>query len=319
MTDSLREKLHAVMRESCRLHEIFTAPCEACHNRVEGVLGLLEGKRTTMERKPLKKKTINLPVIPTKMTKRDKRWHRDFSKQIGNVQHNSDRLYYDLQLYRVQAWREAVRAFEANPDSFYNAYYYLNGHPVFWTFHRSADDTEVKVHERNLIHDCGIHGGLDLFVTRVDPDTGTPSEDQALNTRTEIRYELSMQVWPTHETYPSGFHATNCDGGAQTYEEAVIKAARKIHKLYGNDRAKLDADIAAWSVPTVADAAPEPDYDANLAAWEQEKLAEETGLDAHDPVFQAVLEQGRRGEGATLTGFPEEEEEEEEEHGAKDC
>lgn len=298
-----------------------------------------------MKRKALKAKPIELPDIPCGMTGKEKKRHRKLGKQFGMTWRDSSQLYRDLQGYREDAWRETVRAFEANPGSFSNAWHYLNNHPVFWTFGDVRDGKHPEVRERNLQHEYGMTFGcgIEVTVNRVDPKTRRISDDPALNTRTEVWYEVALTHWPTDPHYPIRIHDYECDGGAKTYEKAIVKAARKIHQRYGNDRQILDAEpnkepevacgcpahqkaretlkpegkgaqlkaalaplieaAPGWtgcqecysfgcnaavcrcgchpkaegteSEPTVAEALAEPDYNANLAAWERKILSEE--------------------------------------------
>jgi hypothetical protein len=195
--------------------------------------------------KSLKSKPIELPDIPWKMTRGEKKRHRELGKQIGSPFVRTVRLHHRLQEYRESAWFETVHAFEANPGDFYNAWHYLNNHPVFWTFGEPRDGTVPEVHERNLQHEYGMlfGNGIEVTVHRVDPKTRSVSDDPARNTRTEVWYELSLTHWPTHEHYPHRIHDYEGDGGAKTYEKAIVKAARKVHELYGNDRRILDAQL----------------------------------------------------------------------------
>jgi hypothetical protein len=198
-----------------------------------------------MSRKALKAKPIELPDIPWRMTRGEKKRHRKLSDQLGVSFKDSSQLYRDLQGYRESDWDDTVHVFEANPRSFYNAWHYLNNHPVFWTFGEPRDGKVPEVHERNLQHEHGMTfgNGLEVTVHRVDPKTNSTSEDPARNTRTEVWYELSLTHWPTHPHYPIHIHDYEGDGGAKTYEKAIVRAARKVHELYGNDRKILDAQL----------------------------------------------------------------------------
>jgi hypothetical protein len=198
-----------------------------------------------MSRKALKAKPIELPDIPWRMTRGEKKRHRKLSDQLGVSFKDSSQLYRDLRGYRTQEWADTVHVFEANPRSFYNAWHYLNNHPVFWTFGEPRDGEIPEVHERNLQHEHGMTfgNGLEVTVHRVDPKTDSTSEDPARNTRTEVWYELSLTHWPTHPHYPHHIHDYEGDGGAKTYEKAIVKAARRVHELYGNDRRILDAQL----------------------------------------------------------------------------
>jgi hypothetical protein len=229
-----------------------------------------------MKRKPLEHKQIDLPSIPWKMDKSEKRWHRKFNEDFLRVA-KPTLLYLQLQEIREDAWRRTVLTFEANPGNLHNAWQYLSSHPVFWTFTARPGERPV-VHEKNLEHDYGMldNIGVQIQPARVDPATGEKSDDPKLNTRTMFWYELSLTYWPTHENYMQRLHAYLCDGGAATYDKTVIKAAKRVHELYGNDRRILDAEMA-----------PRPDAaDAEGTAVPAEALPcthEETWHDRADP------------------------------------
>jgi hypothetical protein len=177
----------------------------------------------------MKQKPIRLPKLAT-VVPGDKR---------------SSRLYYDLRLYLETGWHETVRAYEANPGSFYNAWHYLNEHPVYWKLERygagQADlDALPLRHLKWLLHDYGFgSGGISMAVARVAPD-GRTSGDPALNTRTEVWLETGEFAWSAvseHHVEPgTHYHNYKLDCGGGTYEEAVVKMARNVHRFYGNDR-----------------------------------------------------------------------------------
>ena len=72
----------------------------------------------------LKPKTIKLHKIPSKTKKRK---NSSFSKNLGI---SDKHLYRDLQLYRINDWWKDVKAFEANPNSVFNAYWYVAMYPA---------------------------------------------------------------------------------------------------------------------------------------------------------------------------------------------
>ena len=189
-------------------------------------------------------------------------------------------LYYDAWLYLRAGWDETCRTYEANPGSLYNAWHYLNDHPIYWQLRggppagsmipacardlrdriREAgivsslkddlgglvDDLEAvgtgrpkrgpRRHVRNLEHGYGFDsGGITITVERVNPADGKISADPALNTRTEFWYETGEWLWARNDQGVR-VHAYKLDGGAPTYEQAVIDLARKVHHHYGNDR-----------------------------------------------------------------------------------
>jgi hypothetical protein len=231
------------------------------------------------KRKPLEHKQIDLPSIPWKMDKDEKRWHRKFNEEYLGAP-KPTLLHLQLQEAREDAWRATVLAFEANPGDFYNAWKYLANHPVFWTFGPLRDGKPPLVHERTLQHEYGMtfEPGIEISVHRVDPKTGRASDDDALNTRTGVWWELSLTHWPTHANYPVRIHDYAGDGGAKTYEKAVVKAAKRVHDLYGNDRRILDAEMRTDRVQQ----APEP-VAADIPTETPSCTHEETWHDRADP------------------------------------
>lgn len=185
----------------------------------------------------LKQKKIVYPEIPAKIprVKKKDRW-KSGSKIMDKIA-NDRRLHERLQEYREENWANTVKAFEANP-SFYNAYMWLQYHPLFYWFGHGRHET-VQVHEKYLIDDRGLSDcGLEFSVQRVDPETEAVSDDPARNTAVRFWYEVCITKWGTGRD--ERVHDWPRDGGAPTYEEAVIQAAKKIHAKYGNGRHKFD-------------------------------------------------------------------------------
>lgn len=185
----------------------------------------------------LKQKPIDYPEIPCKIkTPKGKDRLETGIEWLDKVANNR-RLYQDLQRYREERWHELVDAFEANPD-FYNAYQWLQHHPLFYWF-MPGRDGEVRVHERWLIDERGLaDSGLEITAHRVDPVTGAVSNDPMRNTRVEFWYEVCITKWGQPGT--ERVHDYKRDGGARSYEEAIVQAAKHIHRKYGNGRSKFD-------------------------------------------------------------------------------
>lgn len=162
--------------------------------------------------------------------------------------------YADRQKDRIREWEQTVRAFEAKPNDFYNAWQYLNEHPVFWQFRGDDGMTapEERVAEWNLVENYGIHQCVDIYVTKVHHATGWVEDNQD-NTVTEIWIELGKSSWPAAagegdhvipgETYPRdhSYHDPALDCGGATMESAIIAAAVNVHTHYGNDRRICDS------------------------------------------------------------------------------
>jgi hypothetical protein len=190
----------------------------------------------------LKTKPSRLPKLATKIPSGDPSFPKARSRT----------LYYDLRLYLEESWGEVVRAYEANPGAFINAWRYLDGHPIYWKLEawKSGKGTQYPLrHMRHLEHGDGFgNGGIWLNVTRVNPATGAISPDPALNTRTEVWLETGEFSWVTmerfHITPGTHYHNYRLDCGGETYEEAVIKMARKVHGFYGNDRRRCEPEYS---------------------------------------------------------------------------
>lgn len=142
-------------------------------------------------------------------------------------------LYADCQANRVQSWAKTARKYEKDPTSFYRAWYWLQGHPLFWYFGREHQ------HESTLCDNRGVDEGLEFrpaMVNKVTRKTEGPMKDREL--------EIWVEVFPT-SLKPGALntrrlHDYKCDTGAPSYEEAVVEVARLIYARHGNDRVKLD-------------------------------------------------------------------------------
>jgi hypothetical protein len=179
----------------------------------------------------LTSKPIEWPEIPWKVPKKD--WDQQgFLARQGEKRD----FYKHIAETRREEWSDLVTRFEANP-TFYNAWHYLNGHPVFWDFFHKDDQGNKVIHEKWLVTNRGMKevNGLEIEVVRYDPKTKALSDDPARNTKLGFWYEFSMTQWNSD----AHVHAYTMDGGADTYEEAVVKAAKHLHRKYGNDRRKL--------------------------------------------------------------------------------
>jgi hypothetical protein len=155
------------------------------------------------------------------------------------------RLYYDLQLYLHQDWWKIARAYEADPDSFYNAWQYLDGHPIYWRLNADRRPKQPLLHMAHLEHENGFgSGGVWMSVAKVHPKTKRHTDDPALNTRTEVWLETGEWSWVVDESRHIGlhthYHNYKLDCGGATYEEAVVKMARNVHRVYGNDRQRCE-------------------------------------------------------------------------------
>lgn len=152
-------------------------------------------------------------------------------------------LHADVWGYKQESWEEAVAAYEAVPDSFFNSWYYLNGHPVYWRFNQVAD--RPANHESGLETEYGFGSdAINIHVTQVCSDCGRRHDDDPnLNNKTEIWLETGKwEMLPGKGSRHHGhWHDPELDCGGDTYEEAVIKLARLVWEKYGNDRRIADA------------------------------------------------------------------------------
>lgn len=144
--------------------------------------------------------------------------------------------------YRQDDWWRAARAFEANPNSFYNAWRYLNEHPIYWRLQDwKLPEGEIPAWAWQNVASTGafVNGGIWVHVGRVNPADGKISHDGALNTRTEVWLETGEWSWPDEENKQEDhYHNFKIDCCAKTFEEAVINMAVAVHRAYGNDRRK---------------------------------------------------------------------------------
>lgn len=193
-------------------------------------------------------KTITMPTVAHASDAGAPSW----TKQLGIMDTDEEwrHLYEDLQKHRAEYWEKTVRAFEANPGDFYNAYHYLDSHPAFYYFHdpKGKDLTpEERIHERHLEHDGLIRDSISIMVVKCNPENSHIEKDETLNTKTEVWVELGKRGWPTHPTDPPStwdhhWHDIDLDCGADTYEKAIITAAIAVHTAYGNDRLICDKE-----------------------------------------------------------------------------
>lgn len=139
-------------------------------------------------------------------------------------------------------WTETVAAYEANPEDVFAAWYYLDGHPAFWRFRKNRAWTP-PAHFGNLQYEGAMSSGWpEITPHKVNPATGEVEDDESLNTKLEWWYEFGP--WELAPDDP-GDHCTHDyrqDGGAETYEEAIIDIAKKVWTNYGNDRRVVDSE-----------------------------------------------------------------------------
>ena len=142
------------------------------------------------------------------------------------------------QLCVEEEWDRLTRRYEENPDDVHAAYWYLDSHPVYWEFSGTIHPDWPENHVSRLNHsDAWLRNMIEITPHKVNPDTEHTEDDSALNTAVRWWYETG----PSDLTGGCRWHDTDLDGGAFTFELAVIEVARKIHDRYGNDRRTADS------------------------------------------------------------------------------
>lgn len=131
----------------------------------------------------------------------------------------------------VEHWAELVTRFESDPYDVYAAFWYIDNHPVFWSFRdkRESDDRPAD-HVSFLEHEGTMVRGWPEITPHMDEDG------------LFWAYEFGPRtLHADQDGYRGPVHDWKQDGNAVTYELAVIAIAGKIHQHYGNDRQVVDA------------------------------------------------------------------------------
>jgi hypothetical protein len=182
-----------------------------------------------MNAKPLEHKPIKLPTIPAETTEAEQ---QRFDKSLGDIFGPMESDHYaKMQLRREADWHDIARAFEESPDLF-NSYRFIDHHPVFWYLRTHPATPLVKpvFHEKNLEHSDGIRSGFEVTVMR--------TKDTASGIVIWCEFGLTHR-WKKADGTGQRLHDYRLDSGGATYELAVIKAAKRLHDIYGNDRRGL--------------------------------------------------------------------------------
>lgn len=203
-------------------------------------------------------KEYALPEVDLSHDEGDPRWHAAGGKGSIPVHDDQGRvLHYSWtglhpghyaeywRLCVAGPWEEAVRAYEASPGDAFSAWTYADCHPVFWKFRgRRREDYPVN-HVSGLTASGALtRGWPEVTPHRVCPETGRHEDDAARNTATQWWYELGPEKLLPDGEGDCPWHDYALDGGAATYEDAVIALARVIYDNYGNDRQVTDS--GAW-------------------------------------------------------------------------
>lgn len=143
----------------------------------------------------------------------------------------------------VDPWAKTVAGYEADPDDVQSAWLYLDYHPAFWHFDKKTRDSYPPTHLGRLKYEHNIlEGWPEIIPHKVCPETDAIEDDHSLNTRLQWWYEFGpWNLFPDeHGTY--AIHDYKLDGGADTYEQAILDVARKVWENYGNDRQVIDSE-----------------------------------------------------------------------------
>jgi hypothetical protein len=228
----------------------------------------------------LRHKDIVLPEVDLSHDEGSPEWHaaggqvfRPVYREDGTIRHyrytglppGHYREYYQDCI--VQEWDDTVARYEDDCQDVHAAWWYLAKHPVFWRFdlkrgrpgypvnHVSrleADCSWVQPPERRFLRTAlkplpWLYGSITIDPHLVDPVTPPVEGDQSRNTALEWWYEFGPHdLLPVqHGSEPpcqASWHDYPLDGGAPTYEKAVLEIAAKVWVYYGNDRRVIDTD-----------------------------------------------------------------------------
>lgn len=183
--------------------------------------------------------------------------HMPYKIVGSDEEHFFDEVGFWKEIQRIHRdeWTETVNAYEANPNDFHDAWHYVNGHPAFWVITAWSFEREGLHEKAHIDYNGGMANCVDVHVTRVNPASDEISDDRALNTKTQIWLECGKYPWPGDDCFETGntYHDCHLDSYADTYEEAVINLAYRIHEAYGNDRRVCDAPYDERVYPLLAE------------------------------------------------------------------
>lgn len=123
----------------------------------------------------------------------------------------------DMLKYDYYSWlRNSLVDFENDPEGFLTSYYFLDGHPCFWTHDNilGSDDFTFSWKTEGHVLDIWHHPTLD--------DNGN----------LVFRMETGDHVEPD---YTSHYHDLRLDVYSDSYENAIIEMAAKVHKFFAPD------------------------------------------------------------------------------------
>lgn len=116
-------------------------------------------------------------------------------------------------------------------ETAYDAYWFLYNHPRAITEHPEHPITDSIRMEfgGNFIYN------LDIFYTKVDPDTNRVEDDTSRNTKIACWLETGpAQYEDFAQKYINNVHDYHLDTGGDTFDEALIKLAKNVLEVYGD-------------------------------------------------------------------------------------
>lgn len=129
--------------------------------------------------------------------------------------------------YSYINWRNTAEEYLAHTDDFLMSYYFLDGHPCFWTRKldnsgnpRDPFDWNTSGHAMNL--------------------WSSPSFSKKNSTGVSFEMEAGAHLAPNYTTHGRDFRM---DVYGTSYEDAIIQTAARIHKFFdleGNERENID-------------------------------------------------------------------------------
>lgn len=112
----------------------------------------------------------------------------------------------------------------------HDAFWFLIDHP------KSLDTGPIDLRANNT---PGFIKNLDMFYTKVNPATDSVSDNEALNTQTQVWLETGPDQWVSDSAYYLGgmfipTHDPRLDVGGDTFDLALIALANKVMEVYGD-------------------------------------------------------------------------------------
>lgn len=189
----------------------------------------------------MKHKDYVLPEADLSHDEGDPRWHaegqttpifREDGTVLGYHWNGLEPGHYHeyWRLCVEEQWAQQVAAFEEDPDDVHAAYWYVDGHPAFWSFGRQRNNDYPVNHVSRLEHEGAL-------MYRSWPMIAPHRDEEGLI----WWYEFGKQdLFPNEHGFHASWHDSDLDGHAASYEAAVIEIAMKIWQHYGNDRKIVD-------------------------------------------------------------------------------